>query len=58
MSKAQNERDREPEARVSECKSGECGIVHGDCCNSWKGTCDREAGHGGSHHCSSCNSAF
>jgi hypothetical protein len=38
--------------------ASECGATHGDCPNTWKGTCDREAGHDGSHHCSSCNSVF
>ncbi|HEX4952794.1 MAG TPA: hypothetical protein VF017_05295 [Thermoanaerobaculia bacterium] len=37
---------------------GECGATHGDCPNSWKGSCDRSAGHDGSHHCGSCNSSF
>lgn len=36
----------------------ECGQTHSDCPNSWQGSCDREAGHDGSHHCSRCNSAF
>ncbi len=36
----------------------ECGQQHGDCPNSWQGSCDREAGHDGSHHCSRCNAAF
>lgn len=35
-----------------------CGQTHDDCPNSWKGSCDREAGHDSSHHCSSCNSVF
>jgi hypothetical protein len=38
--------------------SAECGATHNDCPNTWKGTCDRAAGHDGSHHCSSCNSVF
>lgn len=38
--------------------AAECGATHMDCPNTWKGTCDREAGHDGSHHCSSCNSVF
>jgi hypothetical protein len=38
--------------------ASECGATHGDCPNTWKGTCDREAGHDGSHHCSRCNSVF
>lgn len=38
--------------------ASECGAQHSDCPNTWKGTCDREAGHGGSHHCSQCNSVF
>ncbi len=36
----------------------ECGANHGDCPNSWKGSCDRPTGHDGSHHCGSCNSLF
>lgn len=39
-------------------KSSDCGSTHVNCPNAWKGTCDREAGHAGSHHCSSCNSTF
>lgn len=38
--------------------ASECGMPHGDCPNTWKGSCDREAGHSGSHHCDKCNSAF
>ncbi len=37
---------------------GTCGATHGDCPNTWKGTCDRESGHDGAHHCSSCNGLF
>jgi hypothetical protein len=36
----------------------DCGSTHGDCPNSWKGTCDRDGGHDGGHHCSSCNMVF
>jgi hypothetical protein len=36
----------------------ECGASHGECVNTWQGGCDREAGHWGSHHCSSCNTVF
>ncbi|QQR75903.1 MAG: hypothetical protein IPJ17_10160 [Holophagales bacterium] len=50
------ESEREPKAPAP--KHGECGMTHGDCISTWKGCCDREAGHGGSHHCSSCNSTF
>jgi hypothetical protein len=38
--------------------ASECGAEHGDCPNAWKGSCDREAGHDGSHHCDRCNGAF
>lgn len=38
--------------------ASECGVVHSDCINTWKGTCDREADHSGSHHCSSCGMTF
>lgn len=38
--------------------AGACGAAHGDCPNAWKGSCDRESGHDGSHHCSSCNGSF
>ena len=44
--------------KVEVCKASECGVTHGDCINSWKGTCDREDGHSGSHHCSSCGMVF
>ena len=43
---------------VQKVASSECGATHGDCPNTWQGTCDREAGHDGSHHCNRCNSAF
>ena len=36
----------------------ECGAIHSDCPNTWKGTCDRPAGHDGSHQCGTCHSAF
>lgn len=36
----------------------ECGATHNDCPNTWKGTCDRSAGHSDSHHCNRCNSVF
>lgn len=35
-----------------------CGVSHDGCPNTWKGSCDREPGHSGSHHCGSCNSLF
>ena len=35
-----------------------CGATHNDCPNTWKGTCERPAGHEGSHLCSSCKSMF
>lgn len=50
-------RDKKEQVRHAEKSSG-CGATHGDCPNPWKGTCDREAGHDGSHHCGSCNMAF
>lgn len=39
-------------------KDSECGALHDNCPNTWKGSCDREAGHSGSHSCSACRSAF
>lgn len=39
-------------------KDSACGATHDNCPNAWKGTCDRDGGHDGSHHCSSCNSIF
>lgn len=54
--------DRKPQDEHEQVKHAEkasdCGATHGDCPNTWKGTCNREAGHDGSHHCSSCNMAF
>lgn len=51
--------DKKDQARYSEKPAAsECGMPHGDCPNTWKGTCDREAGHDGSHHCDKCQSAF
>ncbi|HEX6904828.1 MAG TPA: hypothetical protein VF789_34290 [Thermoanaerobaculia bacterium] len=44
--------------RVGPCAASECGVTHSDCPNTWKGTCDREAGHSGSHHCDKCMSYF
>jgi hypothetical protein len=44
--------------KFAPCGASECGATHGDCPNTWQGTCDREAGHDGSHHCSRCNAAF
>jgi hypothetical protein len=38
--------------------SSECGAIHDDCPNTFKGTCDREAGHSGSHSCNRCRSVF
>lgn len=38
--------------------ASECGAPHGDCPNTWKGTCNREAGHDGSHFCDKCLSPF
>lgn len=39
-----------------ENSAAECGAQHMDCPDSWKGSCDRPAGHEGSHHCDRCNS--
>ena len=44
--------------RGGPCASSECGAIHGDCPNAWKGSCDHEAGHSGSHHCDKCQSYF
>lgn len=38
--------------------NSECGVSHGDCPNTWKGSCNREAGHSGSHFCDKCLSPF
>lgn len=48
----------EKKETVRIAKSSECGATHSDCPNSWQGSCDREAGHDGSHHCDKCNSLF
>ncbi len=56
-----NDRDenaRTPQPRHPATPYNGCGVTHEACPNSWKGSCDREAGHSGSHHCGSCNSAF
>jgi hypothetical protein len=50
--------DRNDEVKNTECGYGTCGVVHEDCPNTWKGTCDRSAPHDGSHHCDRCNAAF
>lgn len=44
--------------RTLACGNADCGANHGDCISSWKGSCDRAAGHDGSHHCSSCGMSF
>lgn len=49
---------RETVEKLAPQGASECGAQHGDCPNSWKGSCDREAGHDGSHHCDRCNSSF
>lgn len=36
----------------------ECALLHPDCPSPWQGICERAAGHGGAHFCSSCKSAF
>lgn len=41
-----------------EHSASECGAQHEGCPSSWKGTCDRPAGHDGSHHCDRCHSSF
>jgi hypothetical protein len=48
---------KDPETAKTQAAS-ECGATHSDCANTWKGTCDREAGHDGSHHCNRCQSVF
>jgi len=53
-----NETREKPPANEQAKYEAECGATHDDCPNSWKGTCDRSAGHDGSHHCSKCNSSF
>ncbi len=51
--------DKKDQARqCGKHASSECGSTHDDCPNTWKGSCDREAGHSGSHHCDKCQSAF
>lgn len=51
--------DRKDQAHYGDRPAAsECGATHSDCPNTWKGTCDREAGHDGSHHCSQCNGVF
>lgn len=50
--------DKKEEVQYRERGYGTCGAPHGDCPNTWKGSCDREAGHEGSHHCDGCHSAF
>ncbi len=48
-----------PKEVAHEHKYGaECGTEHAGCINTINGTCDREPGHSGSHHCSSCNMSF
>jgi hypothetical protein len=46
------------EVKFTPCGASECGATHSDCANTWKGSCDREAGHEGSHHCNRCQSVF
>jgi hypothetical protein len=48
---------KEP-AKTAPQGASECGAVHGGCSGTWQGTCDREAGHDGSHHCNRCNMMF
>jgi hypothetical protein len=48
---------KDPEAEKTQA-SQECGAEHSDCPNVWKGTCNRAAGHDGSHHCDRCNGLF
>jgi hypothetical protein len=50
--------DKTPEKGQKDFHNTECGASHSDCPNSWAGSCDREAGHDGSHHCDRCNAAF
>lgn len=56
LKSSDNNRDQVPYSEKP--AAAECGALHSDCPNSWKGSCDREAGHDGSHHCDKCNSAF
>jgi hypothetical protein len=39
-------------------KDSECGASHDGCPNTPNGSCDRESGHSGSHHCSACGMQF
>ncbi len=50
--------EKTEEAPKAAENGGTCGAQHGDCPQAWKGSCDREAGHDGSHHCSACNSLY
>lgn len=54
MKTTENKKD---EVKVA-VKQSECGAEHSDCPNAWKGTCERPAGHDGSHYCSRCHSYF
>ena len=48
---------KNPEITKTQAAS-QCGAEHTDCPHTWKGVCDREAGHDGSHHCNQCQSMF
>lgn len=41
-----------------EVNAESCDRLHLGCPSRWQGTCDRAAGHGGAHFCSSCKSPF
>lgn len=47
-----------PQEKQPPKSASACGATHNDCANTFKGTCEREAGHEGSHFCSSCKSYF
>jgi hypothetical protein len=58
MSTEPEDTKRKTEVRYTEQGHGTCGVLHDDCPNAWKGSCDRSSPHDGSHHCGSCNSSF
>lgn len=53
-----SEDDKDQAHHSGKQAASECGATHDDCPNTWKGTCDSEAGHSGSHHCDKCHGAF
>lgn len=58
MSVKNNKDEKPANEKAGFHAASECGVTHSDCINTWKGTCDREADHSGSHHCSSCGMTF